>query len=139
MMAALSAPAGSCASRERVVCFVALLKINWGIGMMAMGYYIQLLGPLCGVAFFAFTMVITYVSIDRLLQAADACEASRDAPLNAALLGAEKARDEKTYPSVCRDALGPRAETLCVALSVQRQECFSRDSKSSPVVLGRSP
>ncbi|KAH8051927.1 metalloendopeptidase [Aureococcus anophagefferens] len=50
---------------EQFECGLALLKINWGIGMMAMAYYISLLGAPCGVAFFVFTMLITYLGVDR--------------------------------------------------------------------------
>ena len=51
---------------EQLECGLALLKINWGIGMMAMAYYISLLGAPCGVGFFVFTMLITYLGVDRL-------------------------------------------------------------------------
>ena len=60
---------------ERLECFLTLMKINWGIGMMSMPYYVSLLGASTGVGFFVFTMVITYLGLDRLLRAADACEA----------------------------------------------------------------
>ncbi|KAH8052985.1 metalloendopeptidase [Aureococcus anophagefferens] len=102
---------------EQFECGLALLKINWGIGMMAMAYYISLLGAPCGVAFFVFTMLITYLGVDRLLRAEDALDGDGDdgAP-DAALLPAEKRGRDATYTSVCRGALGPRYETLACAL-----------------------
>lgn len=101
---------------SRVGAFATLFKINWGIGMMSMPYYISLLGAPGGVAFFALTMVLTYLSIDRLLRSADAC-AKRD--LGAPLLqreGGPARADAETYPSICRAALGPRCEALSAFL-----------------------
>eukprot|EP00656_Telonema_subtile_P013904 TRINITY_DN17069_c0_g1_i2.p1 TRINITY_DN17069_c0_g1~~TRINITY_DN17069_c0_g1_i2.p1 ORF type:complete len:455 (-),score=105.03 TRINITY_DN17069_c0_g1_i2:37-1401(-) len=48
--------------------FLLLLKINWGIGMMAMPYYIHKAGLWLGIAFFVCTMILTVISIDRLLR-----------------------------------------------------------------------
>lgn len=39
-------------------CFLSLTKINWGIGMMAMPYYLHLAGPCCGLIFFATSMCL---------------------------------------------------------------------------------
>ena len=92
---------------EQLECGLALLKINWGIGMMAMAYYISLLGAPCGVAFFVFTMLITYLGVDRLLRAEDALDGDGDdgAP-DAALLPAEKNGQDATFV-----ALAPSART----------------------------
>eukprot|EP00656_Telonema_subtile_P013903 TRINITY_DN17069_c0_g1_i1.p1 TRINITY_DN17069_c0_g1~~TRINITY_DN17069_c0_g1_i1.p1 ORF type:complete len:114 (-),score=26.06 TRINITY_DN17069_c0_g1_i1:46-387(-) len=53
--------------------FLLLLKINWGIGMMAMPYYIHKAGLWLGIAFFVCTMILTVISIDRCSRSSWPC------------------------------------------------------------------
>jgi len=122
------------APKEGISAFVAcsaLIKVNWGIGMMAMPYYLHKAGVQAGVAFFIFTMGLTYLSIDRLLRCADELaqrhartadaiaslledKAALDTPLEvqAAL---DKAAQKLTFSGVVGGALGPIGEAVCVA------------------------
>ena len=52
-------------SRFAAAC--SLVKVNWGIGMLAMPYFLQEAGLVAGLLFFFASMGLTYLSIERLL------------------------------------------------------------------------
>ena len=85
----------------------SLFKVNWGIGMMAMPYYLYKAGIVAGLIFFVLTMGLTYLSITRLLRVAD--EISRR--------GTKK---QLSFSGIVGEVLGPRGEAIsafCICLS----------------------
>ena len=60
--------------RAAVAAGLTLVKVNWGIGQMAMPYYLEKAGVWSGIAFFLLSMGLTYVGITRILRTRDALE-----------------------------------------------------------------
>jgi vesicular inhibitory amino acid transporter len=88
---------------------MALFKVNWGVGMMAMPYFLYKAGLVAGVSFFIASMCLTFLSLNRLLQVAD--EVSR--------VGGKESQN-LTYTGVIGGVFGLKGEVLsvgCINLS----------------------
>ena len=111
------------------VGFCSLVKANWGIGMMAMPYYLHKAGLMCGLLFFVFTMSLTFLSIHRLLRVGDELR--------------RRGCNTSTYSGIIGYLLGPKAEALsllcifiaCVGSNVACKPSHSSLSRPLPCFL----
>eukprot|EP00929_Paragymnodinium_shiwhaense_P055792 TRINITY_DN27928_c0_g1_i2.p1 TRINITY_DN27928_c0_g1~~TRINITY_DN27928_c0_g1_i2.p1 ORF type:complete len:372 (+),score=37.22 TRINITY_DN27928_c0_g1_i2:113-1228(+) len=76
--------------------FVQLIKINWGIGMMAMPFYLYSSGLVMGSIFFACSMMLVGSSVDRIVRCKEALEAAD-----------QKAGPTQEYGDLMQTILGP--------------------------------